>query len=208
MGEVLPTHFCWTRCGTEAGERLDAILLRKEREREQNDGVFLWGIGNALGPSMRELLKVENSPEVIFSPIRSAPKSADVSPAAICSWTSARDLYGAPVRLPRGSTVTSRASTGSRAPRHYALVCYSDRPLFVAANPPSFSIAKVENLLTGKHVGASQVTAVVRRVDCAPSHGALYRLAFRARLVAPFFIELAAPRVLASSPPFVVPAAS
>src|SRR5689334_16901759 len=35
----LPLLFCWTRFGTEAGEPIEAILERKEREREATGGV-------------------------------------------------------------------------------------------------------------------------------------------------------------------------
>ena len=32
MSSLLPTHFCWTRFGTEAGESVAHILARKERD--------------------------------------------------------------------------------------------------------------------------------------------------------------------------------
>jgi hypothetical protein len=44
----LPETFCWTRYGTESGSPIEAIILRKELER-QVAGVFCWGVGNALG---------------------------------------------------------------------------------------------------------------------------------------------------------------
>ena len=92
----LPKHFCWTRFGTEAGETIDRILERKESERQRNGGIFLWGIGNAIGPSMRELLRVERTPEVIFSPIRSNPKREDAQPSTVIAWRAGRDLDGRP----------------------------------------------------------------------------------------------------------------
>ena len=52
--QELPTIFCWTRFGGEAGEPIEQILFRKEQERLANGGVFLWGIGNAVGPSIYE----------------------------------------------------------------------------------------------------------------------------------------------------------
>ena len=51
----LPRFFCWTRFGTEAGQPIEQILERKEQERIVNNGLFLWGIGNSLTPSMIEL---------------------------------------------------------------------------------------------------------------------------------------------------------
>jgi hypothetical protein len=71
--ELLPDCFCWTRFGTEAGQAIVHILQRKEQERSANDGLFIWGIGNAIGPSIRELVRRTNRPEVLFSPIKSSP---------------------------------------------------------------------------------------------------------------------------------------
>ena len=66
--------------GTEAGEEIGQMLQRKEQERAANGGIFIWGIGNAVGPSIRELVRRGPKPEVLFSPIKSAPKQQDVLP--------------------------------------------------------------------------------------------------------------------------------
>ena len=144
---------------------------------------------------MRELLKLESAPDVAFSPMLTRPRQSDVSPPAVLTWQSARDLDGSRVQLPKSSTVTSRVSVGGRTARHYALVCYSEVPLVIDDDPPLFSIGSLENLLTKRPVGASQVTAVVRHADDALVKGAMYRLAFRARLVAPFYVELGEPQL-------------
>src|SRR6185312_9011977 len=194
-GSPLPASFCWTRFGTEAGETIDAIIQRKEEERVGNRGVFLWGIGNALGPSMRELLRVATAPELLFSPIRSKPRREDVAPATTVVWTAGRDLNGAVFSLPAGSVVTSRYSPGPRTPRHYALVCYSEAPLEFRPSAIALSVARLRNLLTNNVVGASQVTAVVRRVDSGVGAGGTsYPVAMRVRLVAPYLIELLGPK--------------
>jgi hypothetical protein len=190
MTTTIPKHFCWTRFGTEAGETIDQIIRRKEIERLRNGGVFLWGIGNALGPSMRELLRREATPQVLFSPMLSAPKVADVAPARTVRWTAGRDLDGAPVVLPPCSTVTSRASTGDRESRHYALVCQSATSLRIDDHAGMISISALRNLLTENKVGSSQVTAVVTHSPGATGGGAVYAVAMRVRLVAPFFVVL------------------
>lgn len=191
----MPTNFCWTRFGTEAGEGIFHILRRKERERTLSGGTFLWGIGNALGPSIRELLRVEREPEVLFSPIASAPKQVDVSPPAVVAWSAGRDLDGASWRLPAASLVTSRVSPG-KAPRHYALVCFADKALRLDEEGPSFAVSAVENLLTSRPVGASQVTAVVRHAKKERGLGRTYRVAMRVRLIAPYFVELTGPNLV------------
>jgi len=189
----IPGCFCWSRFGTEAGEPVGAILKRKEIERKGNRGVFLWGVGNALGPSMRELLRVEDNPEVIFSPIRTPAKPRDVEPQSVVRWTGGRDLYGAAFQLPDESIVTSRADPVGRPPRHYALVCYSEAPLTLASSPVEFGVGQLTNLLTSSKVGASQVTAIVRYNGLPGSEGTQYPAAMRARLVSPFFLELTSP---------------
>src|SRR5258708_7434646 len=113
----LPDYFCWTRFGTEAGQRIDHILARKERERVANGGLFIWGIGNAVGPSIGELTRRTTNPEVLFSPIKSEPKLLDVSPPAVVAWTAGEGLDGTPFLVPEHSIVTSRFDPIS--PRHF-----------------------------------------------------------------------------------------
>lgn len=198
MATPLPPQFCWTRFGTEAGEGIEAICARKELERRRNGGVFLWGIGNALGPSMREFVRLESSPEVVFSPMLTPPRQVDVSPPQLVTWRTARDLDGVYTCLPRWSVVISRTSAGTFPIRHFALVCRSDVPLVFDGHGPAFSVGGLANLLTGRPVGASQVTAVVRRTTEESTGGTTYRQAFRARLAPPYFVQLEDPQL---SPP-------
>jgi hypothetical protein len=200
----VPQCFVWTRFGTEAGQPIFEILRRKEKERSANDGIFYWGIGNAVGPSILELLSKSDEPEVLFSPIKSAPRRDDVAPESVVAWTAAAGLNGEPHRLPIWSLITSRFNIGR--PRHYALVCRSDFSLLgefeaSAPNLEKIAIGELTNLITGRPLGSSQVTAVVeRRVQKDPL-SAEYSVKFRAKLVPPYFIQLSAPR------PITVPAA-
>jgi hypothetical protein len=184
----LPKYFCWTRFGTEAGETIDQILARKEKERQANGGIFLWGIGNAIGPSMRELVRREKLPQVVFSPIRSKPRVEDVEPAQIVAWTAGRTLDGNFYHLPRWSVVTSRSKACRR--KHYALVCATTQPLQIRENAEGVPIKQLRNLLTERRIGVSQVTAIVRVDDEHDPSGLAYAIAIRAELVSPYFIEL------------------
>ena len=47
----LPPTFCWSRIGSETGEDLATLVLRKEWERRLGGGRFLWGINQSLGSS-------------------------------------------------------------------------------------------------------------------------------------------------------------
>ena len=99
--QQLPRIFCWTRFGTEAGQSIERILERKETERRANGGVFFWGIGNSVAPGISELIRRSALPEVLFSPIKGRPRSADVNPANVASWTVGETLAGSQFELPR-----------------------------------------------------------------------------------------------------------
>lgn len=192
----LPRCFCWTRFGTEAGEQVSQILARKEAERLANDGIFLWGIGNAVWPSMRQLLSIEPHPQAIFSPIRSTARKEDVVPEEVVRWTSAQTPEGNSYKIPDGSIVTSRAKRPGRRNRHYALVCVSSVALRLDLEAEKFAFSGLCNLMTGRPVGASQVTAIVRNTNSSlMRHPPFYAAALRVALSPPYFIELADPVV-------------
>lgn len=189
---VLPDVFCWTRFGTEAGQAVEAILARKEEERHANGGVFLWGIGNAVGPSLRRLLELVRSPEVLFSPIHSSPRREDVDPSCVAAWTEAEALDGSRYCLPASSLVTSAWKPGREA--HYALVCRSEDDLREMRPAGSVNFAELKNLVSGQNLGSSQTTAVVRRDTASNgSPNRSYMIAIRAQLVFPYFLRLTGP---------------
>jgi hypothetical protein len=192
----LPEAFCWTRVGSEAGQSLQSILARKEAERRANDGIFFWGIGNAIGPSLRALLPYESEPEVLFSPIKSRPRREDVHPTAVVAWTRAECLDGTPFELPAHALITSRLDIAAPKCSHYTLVCATDTPLTAERPIGLLDAGAIENLLTGRPIGASQVTAVVRRRERRPTFSRQYEIALQARLVPPFFLRLQEPILL------------
>jgi len=190
----VPNYFVWTRHGTEAGQPVDDIFRRKESERGVNGGLFFWGVGNAVGPSILELLRKVDCPEVLFSPIRSAPRRQDVTPESVVEWTAALGLDGEPYQLPSMSMITSRFHVDR--PRHYALVCYSDSPLGLSLGSTDSERVvpgELRNILTRRSLGASQVTAVVERWP-GISGGAEYPVTLRAKLVPPYYIQLTVPK--------------
>jgi len=191
----LPEVFCWTRFGTESGEAIEDIVARKERERIANGGVFLWGIGNSVGPAVRELVRSTGSPYVAFSPMRSKPKSIDVSPPSLMTWTGATALNGDEWEIPEGSRVVSRgAGEGQRAKTsHYALVCQSSEPLALDSGASELVYEALVNLLSGTKLGHSQVTAVVRRASAGVASPTTYPVALVAKLVFPYFVRLHSP---------------
>jgi hypothetical protein len=70
-------------------------------------------------------------------------------------------------------------------------VCYSDEPLELRENGQIINLDHCETL-AGKNPGSSQVTAVLRG-NLAEPHGdglRLYRIAFRAKLIEPWFVKL------------------
>lgn len=190
----LPARFCWTKYGSEAGENVDSILLRKEEERLTNGGVFLWGVGNSVGPGVRRLVEVERAPMVLFSPMKAEAKPADVRPTSVVAWSRAFDLNGNEWEIPQGSTVTSRGSSSKQKKRvHYALVCQSDAPLQRAGSDLTVQFDALRNLESGNPLGFSQVTAVVERVPRDADGRLAYPVGFSASLVFPYFVCLSEP---------------
>lgn len=194
----VPGCFVWTRFGTEAGQSIADILHRKEDERKANRGVFYWGIGNAIGPSVIELLRRLDAPEVLFSPIKSAPRKQDVAPENVVGWTTAFGLHGEPYALPPRSLITSRFNADR--PRHYALVCKSDTPLEGLTTSCSCAdrvqLSGLRNILSGRPLGTSQVTAVVQRKSMNGARGPEYDVSFRAVLEPPYLINLSDPKAI------------
>lgn len=187
---IFSEPFCWTRFGTEAGEPISDIFQRKNEERAVSSGIFLWGIGSAIGPSMELLVNSVSNPEVVFSAMLSQPRKVDTNPSELWAWRGGVTMDGQHYRLPDEAFVTSRKS--SRA--HYALVCYSASELRADPEGEEFSVESLRNLSSGNKIGASQVTAVVKPVLSAPQQGQkLYRVAMRASLVPPYFIRLIDP---------------
>lgn len=189
--ETLPEIFCWTKFGDEAGEAPGSIFARKEVERERNSGTFLWGIGQSIRPSLTKLLSATTAPEVLFSPIRSAPARCDVSPSSVVVWCEGMGLDGRRYVLPENSLVTSRRD--DRYPRdyHFALVCESSAPIHAyRKNAPCLSAASLRNLVSDARVGSSQVTSVVRRVSDPGEGRAEYPVMATARLIAPYLVRL------------------
>jgi hypothetical protein len=186
----IPRYFCWTRFGTEAGQTIAQIIERTERERIAGCGMFLWGIGNAIGPSIIRLLQVSDQPEALFSPISSAPRQCDTNPSATVAWTEATGVDGEPFRLPEHALVTSRYDPASAKLTHYALICYSEQPLALSKSGSTVRFQAVRNLVSQRPVGASQTTAIVE-FDCeCVDDSRSYDVAMRVRLIAPYFICL------------------
>ncbi|MFZ2103688.1 MAG: hypothetical protein WAU86_24315 [Oricola sp.] len=189
----LPGTFVWTRFGTEAGQAIEKILARKEYERQRNGGLFLWGIGNNIAPSLSALLKSGDDPTAIFSPIKSKPRGEDVSPGSVAVWRRATSPNGTSYELPEHSLVTSRYTNGKR--KHFALVCGSSKPLSLEPEGPRINIRNLVNARSGAKLGYSQVTAIVTRDSETVDEKDAYDVSLRCQLVFPFVITLYDPFV-------------
>lgn len=193
----LPDYFVWTRYGTESGEAVESILARKEQERQASGGIFLWGIGNSVAPSVRKLLArlKGRDPYIVFSPMLTPPRVVDVAPTEVVAWQSARGIDAQEWEMPAGTLVTSRGgAAGIGKSRHYALVCQRNEALRVNDSGDRFAIADLTNFASGNPVGHSQVTAVVHRTG--KSSDGPYVAAVVATLAYPYVVELGDPMVL------------
>lgn len=185
---LIPRYFCWTKFSAEAGEDAQSILQRKEAERLANDGLFLWGIGSSIKPSLLALLDRTRNPEVVFTPMLSPAAEHDRQPDSVGVWLEATGLDGAPFEIPAGSTVTSGLRAGGPRRCHYALVCRRDSPL-TEHDDRWLDEDRLRNLRTGTRVGSSQVTSVVERTDDQTARQR-YSVAFAAQLVTPYQVVL------------------
>jgi len=192
----LPVCFCWTRFGTEAGQTIEQILIRKEQERQANKGTFFWGIGNSVGPGIDALVRRCSNPEVLFSPIKGTPRFVDVAPESVVAWTLAETLSGEEYPLPRHSLITSRQNNSSSKRTHYALVCSSDSPLSLPVPTSELSFRNLRNVLSGKPLGVSQITAIVTRDKSDQQAGVVYKVSLRANLAPPYFLRLRNPEAI------------
>lgn len=179
--------------GTEAGEPLASILSRKERERQATGGLFLWGIGNSIGSAIQALAQHVEEPEVLFSCTKSRARPLDVSPDRRVVWTGALTTGGQRYQLPKGTRVMGGVVDARRLPPRYALVCASEQALEVADHG-SVRLSELRNLVSGRPVGASQVTAVVERsTPSSEASATSYIVRLRARLIPPYFVRLTDP---------------
>lgn len=168
----------------EAGQGLVRIVRRKEFERRAGHGLFFWGVGNAPSRAIPALVRAAAAVDVLFSVMKSRPKSHDLDPTCVVAWRNFVDIDGNVRPLPPHALVTSRA--GSRD-HHFALVCRSETPLDVSDEGP-FDPSAYRNYGAGGSVGASQVTALLER--CAPDGLSDYRVAMRAQLTGGLWVKL------------------
>jgi hypothetical protein len=188
---LVPGTFCWTRFGTESGMTVEQILRRKEMER-QSSGVFVWGIGNALGDAIRTLQEREAEPLALFSPIAGRAALRDSAPDAVVAWRTYRDATGGATPLPPGVLVISRASSATGGPkRYYGLFCSSAAPLALTPHA-EVEIGLLRNVKGTNWVGDQQTTAVVS-VDASGVPRRRYAVSLAARLVEPYYAEMLEP---------------
>jgi hypothetical protein len=184
---------CWSRMQTEAGQELQAIVDRKELERSAGNGVFCWGVGNAPSRSIPDLARAGADVDVVFSIMKSRPKAVDVEPNRLRIWRTFFDHFGREQPLPPATLITSRAGTGLRARNvHYALMCRSDQELRLGDFGPFDPNAYRNVSETGGAVGASQVTALLRRVS-GEAPATAYKVNLRAKLGQGYWVRLGDP---------------
>ena len=199
----LGEYVCWSRMQAEAGQTLDAILARKERERLAGDGHFLWGVGNAPALAIRALVRLRRRIPVVFSLMKTKARAIDASPARILIWRRYIDTHGVERSLPDNALVTSRGG-GPKGPKkvHYALMCRSDGPLHLQRGDAFDHRAYRNATSTGAPVGSSQVTALLKPSG-EPSSKAEYEVNLYAWLAESYWVRLTDPLELS---PFKVEA--
>ncbi len=194
----LPRTFCWTKIGSESGEELPAVVLRKEWERRLGGGRFLWGINQPLGSSAQIAAHRTGALLALFSPVAARARAPERKREKMLLWNAWVDASGQVRQLPPHTFITSRATLPSGRPRahHYALVCASSTALTIGTRLRVFP-DQLRSVGSGKRLGAAQGAVVV---DCAgralEQSGKSYPLALSVELEAPYFVRLTQPSVL------------
>ena len=194
-----PQYLVWTRMQAEAGQGLEAIIRRKERERQASGGYFFWGVGNAPALMISSLARTEAPIPVIFSKMKSRPKTVDQNPKSTVIWRKYIDCYGKVRSLPPYALVTSRGESEIRKKTvHYALHCFSAHPLgFGGSNEAFFSSSYRNAGGRGAPVGSSQVTALLVPTSKGSDSGdADYVIDMRASLAGSYWVKLIDPSPL------------
>lgn len=193
--DSIPEAFCWAKVAWDDEQSTGEIIRRKELERQAGEGVFAWGIGNAIEGAARSAraLMHPRPLEVLFTGMRQAPKPVISSSASRLLWLGYYLLGSDELRpLPTSMVITSRnqpCSVDDRRGR-YALICMSPISLSESGQAVSISNGRLRNLVSTRPVATSQMTSVVRH-DRGALGGLSYSLLFRASLVE--VIRLAAP---------------
>lgn len=187
------SYVCWSRMQAEAGHALEKIIQRKEYEREAGGGQFFWGVGNPPSTAIASLSRLKVPVRVIFSVMKSKPKSIDISPSRTVVWRKYYDEHGVERCLPPHALITSRGDSASGPKlRHYALMCRLNERLELRQGE-GFDPAAYRNLgKDGGPVGASQVTALLRQVE-TPAEATDYRVNLAAWLTGGYWVRLSDP---------------
>jgi len=178
----------------EAGQQLEKIVARKEVERRSGNGLFFWGVGNPPSAIVVTLARAGVAVPVIFSRMKSKPKTMDFAPRRIVVWRSYIDCEGVERPLPPHTLVTSRGDSATGVKKtHYALMCRSSEPLILRCRGEVFDPSIYRNAGgTGARVGFSQVTALLRRTE-EVAHDSHYEVNIRAWLTGSYWVRLTDP---------------
>ncbi|MER8475501.1 hypothetical protein [Mesorhizobium sp. M1163] len=184
---------CWSRMQAEAGQPLEAIIERKELERRAGGGMFFWGVGNAPAAVANALARLGRPVAAVFSIMKGKPKAVDVNPGRTVAWRRYFDADGTVRILPPHVLVTSRGdSPKGPKEKHFALMCWSGKPLEIQTGIPFDPSAYRNAGGTGAPVGASQVTALLKRTS-TPSSETSYEANLCAWLVGGYWVRLTDP---------------
>jgi hypothetical protein len=200
----LPPTFCWSRSGSETGEDLATLILRKEWERRLGGGRFLWGISQSLGNSAQVAALRTGSLLALFSPLAGRARHAPRKREDALVWNAWVDASGQVRQLPMHVFVASRTTwpSGRARDHHYALVCASPTELSIGS---SLNICpeRLRSVSTGKPPCVSQATVVVDRVErtgepapAGKQAGKHYPIALAVELEAPYFVRLTQPTLV------------
>jgi hypothetical protein len=191
---TLPETFVWTKMGWESGVKPAAILRQKEVERQEQGGLFYWGVGTS--PSLPRLLAFRErnpTPLVVFTRMVSRPRESDFDPPGTVAWRS----YIDPETREKQQLPTLWCEISRDRERSYALVCRRATP--IAPHPTDLILraAEYRNFCSpskSERLDSRQVTDIVEHCRAAVEDGAGgVPVHFTANLLWPYIVRLADP---------------
>lgn len=175
----MPDVFMWQKMGPDAKEGADAIIRRKDLERQF--GAFWWGVGEKAVPThVESMWALARGRQVCFTKARSGAKKG-----------SDKILLWSHPEMPPHVVVSSHDYS-----RYFALVCRCKSSLTRIRSRDLIYSDHYEHLTTGGRNFGQQSTFPVKRVSSHASTSEPYLVEFRAQLCAPYCVELSKPREL------------
>jgi hypothetical protein len=203
VGAMYAKSFVYSLMGSDAGEPLKHILIRKEAERKTG-GNWWWGLASNIAKELEdEATSNGGTLPVLFVAVAGSNDAAPGQKACVWNgWQSRDGKRGG--RIPDHALVISGYDQGyfsedpkKKEKRYYALVCQSEAEV-ARGNVGYLNPAKYPTP-SGRTRDPRQRTALLIGNPVLQPHGLTTKVDLKADLVDPWYVRVTEPRVLTPS---------